>query len=46
VNRPFHFQKCRQYFVGAHNETLSVTMSVHEVRSRKDLRATEFANTQ
>jgi hypothetical protein len=29
VYRPFQFQKRRQYFVGAHNETLSVAMRVH-----------------
>jgi hypothetical protein len=28
VNRPFQFQKCGQYFIGTHDETLSVAMRV------------------
>jgi hypothetical protein len=29
VNRPFRFQKCCQGFIGAHNEALSIAMSVN-----------------
>jgi hypothetical protein len=32
VNRPFRFQQCCQDFTGTHNETLSVAMSVHNLR--------------
>jgi hypothetical protein len=30
VYRPFQFQKCGQLFIGTHNETLSVAMSVRD----------------
>jgi hypothetical protein len=29
VHRPLQFQKGSQYFIGSHNETLSVAMCVH-----------------
>jgi hypothetical protein len=28
MNRPFHFQKSSQDFIGAHNEMLSIAMRV------------------
>jgi hypothetical protein len=30
VYRPFQFQKRSQYFIGAHNETLSIVMSIND----------------
>jgi hypothetical protein len=29
VYRPLQFHECGQYFIGAHNETLSVAMRVN-----------------
>jgi hypothetical protein len=34
VCRPFQFQKRSQYFIGAHNETLSVAVSVSKRQAR------------
>jgi hypothetical protein len=30
VNRTFHFQKRSQYFIGSHDESLSLAMRVHD----------------